>query len=92
VAFSWLRFGFWEIGGTRLSESQTGLSEGHERKLLMPTFNLDPIVKALVVVILFSVSIGKFSKLRDFAIREGVRAITMKDYRPTYFAFPRRSP
>jgi len=53
----------------------------------MHSFNVEPLIKALIAVILFSISIGQFSKLRDFAIREGVRAVTMKDYRPPISRF-----
>jgi hypothetical protein len=56
----------------------------------MASFNIDNLVKAVFTVILISIAIGQFPRLRDFAIREGIRAVTLRDYKPTYFPFPRR--
>lgn len=51
----------------------------------MNALNIDNLVKAVMMVILFSVSIGQFEKLRDFALKEGIKAITPHGYKPTYF-------
>ena len=51
----------------------------------MNALNIDNLVKAVMTVILFSIFIGQFGKLRDFALREGIKAITYADYKPTYF-------
>lgn len=53
----------------------------------MNNFDISALVKAIMLVILLSISIGQFPKLRNFAIHEGLRAITLTDYRPTYFPF-----
>lgn len=57
----------------------------------MPNFDISGLVKVLVLVIFTAISVGQFPRLRDFAIREGLKAVTMSDYRPTYFSFPGES-
>jgi len=56
----------------------------------MNSFNIDAIVKAVVGLVLLSMSLGQFHRLRDFALQEGIRAVKYNDYRPTHF-FPRES-
>lgn len=43
----------------------------------MSSFTIDSLVKALLAVILFSISIGQFPKLRDFATREGLISLVI---------------
>jgi hypothetical protein len=54
----------------------------------MTSFNFDSLIKAIVAVIALSVSVGQFSALKDFALREGIKAVTLHGYRPTHF-FPK---
>ena len=56
----------------------------------MQNIDISNLVKALLSIILLAISVGQFNKIREFAIREGVNAITLRDYKPTYFSFPRR--
>jgi hypothetical protein len=51
----------------------------------MNTLNINSLVKAVMIVIFFSVSIGQFGKLRNFALREGIKAVSLHGYKPTYF-------
>ena len=55
----------------------------------MPNIDISNLVKALVGIILIAISIGEFPRLRDFALREGLKAVTIHDYKPTYLSFPR---
>lgn len=56
----------------------------------MTSFNIDNLAKAVFTAILISIAIGQFPRLRDFALREGIKAVTLHGYKPTYFPFPRR--
>ncbi len=53
----------------------------------MQNIDISNLVKALVSIILLAISVGQFDKIRDFALREGIKAITLQDYKPTYFKF-----
>jgi len=51
----------------------------------MNPLNISDLVKALMTIVLLSITVGQFDKLRDFALKEGIKAITLQDYKPTYF-------
>lgn len=53
--------------------------------ILMNAFNIDNLLKALLAVILLSITTGQFGRLQRFALKEGIRAITPLGYKPTYF-------
>lgn len=51
----------------------------------MSTFDIRDLVKAIALVIGVSMAVGQFGKLKDFALKQGIRAVTYQDYKPTYF-------
>lgn len=51
----------------------------------MNSSNIDNLVKALLGAILLSISLGQFHRLQEYALKEGIRAITPHGYKPTYF-------
>ena len=55
----------------------------------MPNIDISNLVKGLVSIILLAISVGQFDKIRDLALREGLKAITLQGYKPTHFPFPR---
>ena len=53
----------------------------------MQNIDISNLVKALVAIILLAISVNQFDKIRNFAVREGLEAVTLQGYRPTYFPF-----
>ncbi len=51
----------------------------------MNPMNISDLVKALMTIILLSIAIGKFESVKEFALKEGIKAITMHGYKPTRF-------
>ncbi len=51
----------------------------------MTSFDIRDLVKAAMTAILISFAIGKFGELREFALKEGIKAVTQHGYKPTYF-------
>lgn len=48
------------------------------------------LVRAVMLVIGISIAAGQFERLKYFALMEGIKAITLSDYKPTYFPFGKR--
>ncbi len=51
----------------------------------MTNMDIRDLVKAIALVIGISLTLGQFDRLRDYALKEGIRAITYADYKPVYF-------
>lgn len=46
----------------------------------MNSMNIANLVKVITTVVLLSQAAGKFQEVREYALKAGIRAITMKDY------------
>lgn len=51
----------------------------------MNQMNISDLVKAISLIIGLSIAAGKFGELREYALREGIKAVTYRDYKSTYF-------
>lgn len=47
--------------------------------------DISGLVKALMALVLFSIAIGQYPRLRKFALTEGIKALMLVDYKPVYF-------
>jgi|GEM_PF-2300239 len=53
----------------------------------MNSLNLSDLIRVIMAVIGLSIAYGKFYVVRDFALREGIKAVTLHGYKPLHF-FP----